>query len=85
MGVGDDASYDDNGFITNIKGLFTPLSAYAFMVFVLLYIPCLVVLAAILRETNSWKWPLFSAGYTLVVAHTVSFIVYQGGSLLGLA
>ena len=60
-GVGDDSSQDDQGFITDIQGLFTPLSAYAFMVFVLLYIPCLAVLAAIRRETNSWKWPVFSA------------------------
>ncbi len=82
-GVGDDSSQDDQGFITDIQGLFTPLSAYAFMVFVLLYIPCLAVLAAIRRETNSWKWPVFSAVYTLVVAYVVSFIVYQGGTLLG--
>jgi ferrous iron transport protein B len=84
-GVGDDASQYDQGFITDIQGLFTPLSAYAFMVFVLLYIPCLAVLAAIRRETNSWKWPVFTAAYTLAVAYTVSFIVYQGGTLLGFA
>lgn len=77
------APEEDSGFIAAIQELFTPLSAYAFMAFVLLYIPCLAVLAAIRRETNSWKWPLFSAGYTLVVAYVVSFIIYQGGLLLG--
>lgn len=76
---------EDQGFISAIQGLFTPLSAYAFMVFVLLYIPCLATLAAIRRETNSWKWPTFAAGYTFVVAYVVSLIVYQGGSLMGLA
>lgn len=81
----EEAPEEDQGFISAIQGLFTPLSAYAFMVFVLLYIPCLATLAAIRRETNSWKWPTFAAGYTFVVAYVVSLIVYQGGSLIGLA
>lgn len=66
-----------------IQGTFTPLSAYAFMVFVLLYVPCMAVVAVIKRETNSWKWPLFTAAYTTVVAWIVAFIVYQGGLLIG--
>jgi len=67
-----------------IQGTFTPLTAYAFMVFVLLYVPCMAVIAVIKRETNSWKWPLFTAAYTTVVAWIVAFIVYQGGLLFGL-
>jgi len=63
---------------------FTPLSAYAFMVFILLYIPCMAVLAVIKRETNSWKWPLFVVFYTTVLAWMFAFIIYQGGTLLGL-
>jgi ferrous iron transport protein B len=66
-----------------MQELFTPLSAYAYMVFVLLYIPCLATLAAIRRETNSWKWPTFAAVYTFVVAYVVSFVIYQGGLILG--
>jgi len=62
---------------------FTPLSAYAFMVFVLLYIPCMAVLAVVKRETNSWKWPLFMILYTTGIAWIMAFIVYQGGKLLG--
>jgi ferrous iron transport protein B len=62
---------------------FTPLSAYAFMVFVLLYIPCMAVLAVVKRETNSWKWPLFMVAYTTGIAWILAFIVYQGGKLLG--
>ena len=63
---------------------FTPLSAYAFMVFVLLYIPCMAVLAVVKRETNSWKWPLIMIGYTTAVAWIFAFIVFQGGKLIGL-
>ena len=74
---------EDPGFVAMMQELFTPLSAYAYMVFILLYIPCMATLATIRRETNSWKWPAFAAVYTFVVAYTVSFVVYQGGMLLG--
>lgn len=77
------APEEDPGFIAVMQELFTPLSAYAYMVFVLLYIPCLATLAAIRRETNSWKWPTFAAVYTFVVAYVVSFVIYQGGLILG--
>ena len=64
--------------------LFTPLVAYALMVFILLYIPCAATMAAIKMETNSWFWPTFAAFYTTTIAWIASFIVYQGGKLLGL-
>jgi ferrous iron transport protein B len=63
---------------------FNPLVAYALMVFVLIYVPCMAAVAVIKRETNSWKWPLFVIGYTTALAWLVSFIVYQGGMALGL-
>lgn len=62
---------------------FSPLIAYSLMVFTLLYSPCLAALAVMKRETNSWKWPLFSSVYSTVLAWFVAFIVYQVGSLLG--
>lgn len=74
----------EEGLSEVLQQSFTPLSAYAFIVFVLLYVPCLTVIATIKRETNSWKWPLFTAVYLTVVAWIVSFIVYQGGLLFGL-
>jgi ferrous iron transport protein B len=77
------APEENPGFITVMRELFTPLSAYAYMVFVLLYIPCLATLTVIKRETNSWKWPGFAAVYTFVVAYGVSLVIYQGGLLLG--
>ncbi len=73
----------EEGLGTVLAQTFTPLTAYAFMVFTLLYIPCVAVLAAIKRETNSWKWMWFSAAYLTAVAWVGAFIVYQGGLLLG--
>lgn len=69
--------------ISAVQTVFTPLSAMAFMVMSLLYTPCLVALGAIKRETNSWKWTLFTAIYTFLVGLVAATLVYQVGSLLG--
>ncbi len=61
----------------------TPLVALALMMFVLIYTPCVSTLAAIRRETNSWRWPLFSAAYSVALAWIVAFLVNQIGSRLG--
>jgi len=66
-----------------VQDIFTPLSAYAFLVFVLLYIPCFAAFATVKSETNSWKWPIFMVAITTLTAYIVAFIVYQGGTLLG--
>ncbi len=63
--------------------VFTPLVAMAFLLFILIYFPCIAVVAAIKNETGQWKWSLFLAAYTTTLAWIVAFIVYQGGSLLG--
>ncbi len=63
---------------------FTPLTAYAFMVMTLIYIPCIASIGIIKRETNSWKWTGFAVGYSLVLGWVLSVLVYQGGRLLGL-
>jgi len=68
--------------ITNLSDYFTPLSAYSFMVFVLLYTPCLSTLAAVKQETNSWRWPIFMAVYTFIIAWLAALVIYQGGRLL---
>jgi ferrous iron transport protein B len=62
---------------------FTPLSAYSFMAFILLYIPCLATVATIYKETGSKKWTIFSILYALVVAYIIALIIYYGGRLLG--
>lgn len=59
----------------------TPLVAFGFMVFCLLYVPCVAVLGAIRGETNSWKWPLFSLFYTTAIAWIVATLIFQVGSL----
>ena len=77
FGVGEEALGDV------LINLFTPLSSVSFMVFVLLYVPCLAALFTIKKESGSWKFTIFAAILMLVVAWIVSFIVYQGGLLLG--
>lgn len=86
----DDDSYsDDNEKYTNLRkkmiadGI-TPLSAFCFLLFVLLYFPCIATIAAIKGETGSWKWATFTAVYTTALAWVVSAAVYQIGTLLGL-
>jgi len=61
----------------------TPLTAYAFMVFVLIYTPCLVSVVTIWRETGSFKWMSFSIGYLLLLAWSMAFIVKHAGKLVG--
>ena len=59
----------------------TPLVAFGYMAFVLIYFPCIATLAAIKGETGSWRWTLFVAAYTTALAWVVSFAIYQVGGL----
>ena len=61
----------------------TPLVAFCYMVFVLIYFPCIATLAAIKGESGSWKWALFTAVYTTVLAWVVVFAIYQIGGMFG--
>jgi ferrous iron transport protein B len=61
----------------------TPISALAFMFFVLLYSPCLAAITAIWRETSSWRWTLFSVGYQTTIAWGIAFIVVQMDFITG--
>jgi ferrous iron transport protein B len=60
---------------------FTPVKALAFMVFVLLYFPCVATLAAIARETESWKYALFSLSYNTLLAWVLAFLTFRIGML----
>ncbi|MFH2095424.1 MAG: ferrous iron transport protein B [Bacteroidota bacterium] len=62
--------------------VFDPLVALSFMLFILIYFPCIGVIATIRRETGSWKWAVFTILYTTGLAWMISFIVYQTGSLI---
>lgn len=76
---------DMAGLQGQIATAFTPLQAYSFMAFVLLYTPCLATVGVLRKETASWKWTLFSIAYCLSLAYVVSLIIYQGGQMLGLS
>ncbi len=71
------------GIAAAMHGIFTPLTAYVFMVFVLLYIPCFAALGTIKQETGGFKWPLIMSVTTLITAYVVAFIVYMVGLALG--
>jgi ferrous iron transport protein B len=61
----------------------SPLRAFAMMVFVMLYAPCLPTMAAIRRESGSWKWALFSTAYSTLIAFCLAVLIFQGGGMLG--
>jgi ferrous iron transport protein B len=63
------------------RKIFTPLIAFSFMLFILTYFPCVGVVAAIRRESGSWKWAAFTVFYTTGIAWLLSFTVYQIGSI----
>jgi ferrous iron transport protein B len=85
---GDDEGYnDEGGRYTTLHALMaadgiTPLSAYCYLLFVLLYFPCLATIVAIKNETGGWRWAITAAVYTTVVAWVVSAAVNQIGLLL---
>lgn len=76
---------EDEGGITHlIHDTFTPLSAYSFMAFTLLYVPCFGTIGAIKQETNGYKWALMMCAITITTAYIVSFLIYNIGILAGL-
>lgn len=79
-GLGASASVA--AFHDALANSFSPLSAYCFLIFTLLYVPCVGTLGAIKRETNSLKWMWFAIIYQLLIAWGVSFIFYAIGSLI---
>ncbi|MHB8072948.1 ferrous iron transport protein B [Desulfosporosinus fructosivorans] len=78
-----EATEGSTDLITALQTAFTPLTAYAFMVFSLLYCPCMAAFATIKREMNSWKWTFITIGYSTTVAWVIAFLIFQGGKLLG--
>jgi len=81
--VDEESEREDTALSIALQNHFTPLSAVALLVFVLLYVPCVATLGAIKQEFGtSWAWT--SGIYQTVVAWIAAFLVYQGGHLLGL-
>lgn len=85
---GDDAA-DEAALSERIKEVnpqtghpdFTPLVAFCFLVFVLLYVPCIATVTAIVKETGSWKYGVFTLCYNTIVAWLFAFVIYQIGTL----
>lgn len=73
---------DDDHLPAALQHSVTPAAALSFMVFVLLYFPCIATFIAIKNEAGSWKWACISAVYTLLVAWIMAFITYRIGVLL---
>jgi ferrous iron transport protein B len=73
---------EDTALSVALRGEFTPLSATALLVFVLLYVPCVATLGAIKHEFGN-SWAVTSAVYQTAIAWVAAFLVYQGGKLLG--
>jgi ferrous iron transport protein B len=63
------------------ENVYNPLSAFSFLLFILIYFPCVAVVAAIKKESGSWKWAAFTIFYTTALAWIVSFAFYQIGSI----
>lgn len=61
---------------------FGPLNAYCLMVFCLLYVPCIAALATIKRESGSTRWTAAAAGFQLLTAWVITFVIYQLGSMI---
>jgi ferrous iron transport protein B len=64
------------------EAVFSPAVALAYMVFILLYVPCMATLVTMKRESGSWKWPLFSALFSTSIAWVAAFLVYRVGLMI---
>jgi ferrous iron transport protein B len=91
-GVGDEADEQSATLRQKIRAethadgrpVYTPLVGLSLMIFFALACQCMSTLAAVRRETRSWRWPVFLFVYMGVLAWIASFAVYQGGRWLGL-
>ena len=86
----DDETEDSNQLISQLRNekykdgspVFNKVTALGFMIFILIYFPCIAVVAAIKKESGSWKWALFTVAYTTGLAWILAFAVNQIGTLL---
>lgn len=90
--VGEDIDEQDEGLRARMHAethpdgspVYTPLAGLSLLVFFALSAQCMSTLAVVKRETRGWKWPIFMVVYMTGLAWVASFVVYQGGRLLGL-
>jgi ferrous iron transport protein B len=80
---GDEANEESRGLRDSLASSMTPVTAIAFMIFTLLYVPCLATIAVLYKETQSLGWTTFSIGLSLTLAYTLALLVTTfGGGLL---
>ncbi|MDO5142088.1 MAG: ferrous iron transport protein B [Eubacteriales bacterium] len=73
----------DSALLSGLLGsVFTPLTGYTFLVFTLLYMPCISAFATIKREMGGWRWAFGVAAFQTVLAYLAALVIYQVGSLL---
>jgi ferrous iron transport protein B len=83
----EDTFSDDSERYTRLRQLMTqegitPVAAYAYLIYILLYFPCIATIAAIRNETGSWRWAFFAAAYTTVIAWAASVLAFQIGNII---
>ena len=69
------------GVVAAAMDAFTPLSAFSYLVFILLYVPCVAAVSTLAKEMNSKKWTAFSIAWQIGIAYVAALAVYQLGSL----
>ena len=79
---GDEVDENTLSLRESIASSMTVVTAISFMIFTLLYIPCMSTIAIIYRETQSWKWTGFSVGFSIALAYVLAFAVSFFGGLL---
>jgi ferrous iron transport protein B len=82
MGILYGVGESEDALMPILQGAFTPVAAYAFMVFNLLAAPCFAAISAMRREMGSWKWTLKALGYQTLTAYIVALIIYNIGNLI---
>ena len=78
-----DQTAERNPLRAELRKQFTPLAAYAFIVFVLLYVPCVPAMVAMAQELGSWKWLVISFVYQTGLAWGTAALIYQGANSSG--
>ncbi len=85
-----DSGPDETEIATSLSGklasdpAWNPLRAFALMLFIMLYAPCMSTIAVMRRESGGWRWPIFSLGFSTALAFLVAVTAYQAGLALGL-
>ncbi len=79
LGIGEESGGLGQAIVEKLGN--SSVIAYSYLVFVLLYTPCVAVIGAIKRETGNWKWPLISVVYGFVLAYLMAFIVQLFGGV----